>query len=72
MFAKSSVAAVKKPSPAATTGDLRWDDSLDQQIAETRQGVALAQSDLAHNFDAIDFVRYGIRQTQQDFEKEKL
>ena len=68
---KVSVAVVKQPS-VATTSDLQWDDSLDQQIADARQGVALAQSDLAHNFDAIDFVRYGIRQTQQDFENDTL
>jgi hypothetical protein len=68
----ASTAVAVKPSVASTTGDLRWDDSFDQQIADARQGVTLAQSDLAHNFDEIDFVRYGIRQTQQDFEKDKL
>jgi hypothetical protein len=68
-----NMAATKDVKPAApTAGDLRWDDSLDQQIADAGQGVALAQSELAHAFDATDFARDRLRQTEQDFEKSKL
>jgi hypothetical protein len=59
-----------RAAPAA--GELRWDDSLDQQIAQAGQGVALARSDLAHGFDATDFARDRLRQTEQDLEKSKL
>ena len=61
------------PSPVASpANDLRWDDTLDQQIADAGQNVALAQSDLAHAFDTADLVRYRLRQAQQDIEKNKL
>ena len=60
-------------TPAASAADgLQWDDSLDQQIAEAGQGVALAQSDLSHAFGEIDFVRFGIQQTRQELERDKL
>jgi hypothetical protein len=68
-----NVAATKNVKPATpTAGDLGWDDSLDQQIADAGQGVALAQSELAHGFDAADFARDRLRQTEQDLEKSKL
>jgi hypothetical protein len=63
---------VEKAAAASTTGDLLWDDSFDQQIASAGQGMALAQSDLAHASDATDFVRFQLHQTEQDFEKTKL
>ncbi len=55
-----------------SSNDLQWDDSLDRQIAETGQDVALAQSDLGHAFDMTDFVRYRLQQAQQDFDTNKL
>jgi hypothetical protein len=61
------------PFPAASpANDLRWDDTLDQQIADAGNDVALAQSDLAHAFDTTDLVRYRLQQAQQDIEKNKL
>jgi hypothetical protein len=60
-----------KPSASADDG-LQWDDSLDRQIAQAGEGVALAQSELSHAFGEIDFVRYGIQQTRQDLENSKL
>jgi hypothetical protein len=69
---KPSAAAVAQNPAVPAAGDLQWDDSFDQQIAEAGQSVALAQSDLAHAFDASDLVRYQLYQTEQEFEKNKL
>ena len=70
--AKPSAAAVAQSPVVPAASDLQWNDTLDQQIAEAGQEMALAQSDLAHAFDAGDLLRYQLRQTEQDFEKSKL
>ena len=67
-----SAPATPHPQNSSEASELQWDDSLDEQIATVGQGLALAQSDLSHAFDAADFVRRGIQQTQQELENNKL
>ena len=69
---KTNKPAANQTPAASPANDLRWDDTLDQQIADAGQEMALAQSDLAHAIDTGDLLRYQLHQTEQDFEKSKL
>ena len=65
-------AAAGQPPARSDAGPLQWDDSLDEQIVAAGEGMALAQSELAHRFEPAELVRYQVGQVLQDVEKSKL
>ena len=55
-----------------TAGVPRWDDSLDEEIAQVGQQLLYAQQRSYVGADVGGLVQYGIEQMQQDLEGNSL
>ena len=66
-------APVVKQSPtASTTGELAWDDSLDDEIAKVGQQMANIEPNFSYASGAFDTLQYDLQQFQKEMEEDKL
>lgn len=65
-----AVPSDKTTAPAAR--DLKWDDKLDDEIAQAGQEVIRMEQQWAYRGDTASFVQYGLEQVEEDVKKNEL
>ena len=63
---------VEEPQTELAADELKWDDSLDEQIASIGQEVVRVQQDWYSLGNAFSTVDYGLEQIEQDMEDNTL
>jgi len=64
--------AKEKPQPAPAAAELRWNDSLDEQLVQVGEEIVRLQQDWYHLDDAFVPVYQGLEQVEKDIEDSTL